>query len=651
MPVSNGPFSRMGVAIAITIGAIILSAVLIWIIMKIFCIQSSGSTEKDCDNEDDTENSNCDDHDRIVTIVHFVNEKDEYENPDDIDTSISSQMTSTMGTEVDNLSHLQGTSNENCAAHEVLPDMTPAVGVTPAQIRRAPSTMSHVPVAAPRIRRAPSAKSHFPVAAPRIRRASSAMFHDPIAPPRIRRAPTARPLSGEKDGSTEEISGDSGSAQASLESQVPVLTGKPCTRGSPTATPLAGEAMPKVDDEKNEEEEIQIVDKNLKIETTKKEDVRTEESGSAQASLESQVRPSDVDESSDCMNHGAISLNVERSQHEQFGTDENSAAKDPSFGDTTTNTDTTSNIVPEDVPDSSKETNTEESANQEKSNKSSANTNSEEATIVDPAEVVANRTLTNASKDSQSRTQEKSKETSVKAISEEAVSFDSREDTNAEPKIEYDEQNKLNIESNIYPEIPDVEVEIKEKSTQKQNEYVNDQEINVCTQCKTKFKMFNNLEEHIFTYHRLKPKGESRVENIDNEVVEVSIMSETFSSQQPESRNDNEKEKPFYCTYCEKGFRKMNAFTQHLFTKHHLCFCTIEKEYNLSSKEQKVFPKELMENSNVPLREKTEIKKYSCNKCTKRIGQYQDLQAMEQHLKKEHNYCFCLIDMNSLLSS
>ena len=651
MPVSNGPFSRMGVAIAITIGAIILSAVLIWIIMKIFCIQSSGSTEKDCDNEDDTENSNCDDHDRIVTIVHFVNEKDEYENPDDIDTSISSQMTSTMGTEVDNLSHLQGTSNENCAAHEVLPDMTPAVGVTPAQIRRAPSTMSHVPVAAPRIRRAPSAKSHVPVAAPRIRRASSAMFHDPIAPPRIRRAPTARPLSGEKDGSTEEISGDSGSAQASLESQVPVLTGKPCTRGSPTATPLAGEAMPKVDDEKNEEEEIQIVDKNLKIETTKKEDVRTEESGSAQASLESQVRPSDVDESSDCMNHGAISLNVERSQHEQFGTDENSAAKDPSFGDTTTNTDTTSNIVPEDVPDSSKETNTEESANQEKSNKSSANTNSEEATIVDPAEVVANRTLTNASKDSQSRTQEKSKETSVKAISEEAVSFDSREDTNAEPKIEYDEQNKLNIESNIYPEIPDVEVEIKEKSTQKQNEYVNDQEINVCTQCKTKFKMFNNLEEHIFTYHRLKPKGESRVENIDNEVVEVSIMSETFSSQQPESRNDNEKEKPFYCTYCEKGFRKMNAFTQHLFTKHHLCFCTIEKEYNLSSKEQKVFPKELMENSNVPLREKTEIKKYSCNKCTKRIGQYQDLQAMEQHLKKEHNDCFCLIDMNSLLSS
>ena len=651
MPVSNGPFSRMGVAIAITIGAIILSAVLIWIILKIFCIQSSGSTEKDCDNEDDTENSNCDDHDRIVTIVHFVNEKDEYENPDDIDTSISSQMTSIMGTEVDNLSHLQGTSNENCAAHEVLPDMTPAVGVTPAQIRRAPSTMSHVPVAAPRIRRAPSAKSHFPVAAPRIRRASSAMFHDPIAPPRIRRAPTARPLSGEKDGSTEEISGDSGSAQASLESQVPVLTGKPCTRGSPTATPLAGEAMPKVDDEKNEEEEIQIVDKNLKIETTKKEDVRTEESGSAQASLESQVRPSDVDESSDCMNHGAISLNVERSQHEQFGTDENSAAKDPSFGDTTTNTDTTSNIVPEDVPDSSKETNTEESANQEKSNKSSANTNSEEATIVDPAEVVANRTLTNASKDSQSRTQEKSKETSVKAISEEAVSFDSREDTNAEPKIEYDEQNKLNIESNIYPEIPDVEVEIKEKSTQKQNEYVNDQEINVCTQCKTKFKMFNNLEEHIFTYHRLKPKGESRVENIDNEVVEVSIMSETFSSQQPESRNDNEKEKPFYCTYCEKGFRKMNAFTQHLFTKHHLCFCTIEKEYNLSSKEQKVFPKELMENSNVPLREKTEIKKYSCNKCTKRIGQYQDLQAMEQHLKKEHNDCFCLIDMNSLLSS
>ena len=174
-----------------------------------------------------------------------------------------------------------------------------------------------------------------------------------------------------------------------------------------------------ISEEENEEDDIQILEEILLIDI-KQEDVSTEKITGESDSAQAQVGPFEVDESSDCMNHEAISIssteshksnsyNVESSHHEQIGTEENSAAKDPSF-----------------LADPSEEPNTEKSKTQEKSKESTSNTTSEEATIVDPVEPVSDRTLLDGSygKDSLSRTQEKSKESTSNSTSEEATFVD-----------------------------------------------------------------------------------------------------------------------------------------------------------------------------------------------------------------------------------
>ena len=68
----------------------------------------------------------------------------------------------------------------------------------------------------------------------------------------------------------------------------------------------------------------------------------------------------------------------------------------------------------------------------------------------------------------------------------------------------------------------------------------------------------------------------------------------------------------------------------------------------MDSEEQTVYPKEFEQD--VPIRQNS-AKKFSCKTCKKGGGQYQSLQGMEQHMKKDHKLCFCDIDIDALYIS
>ena len=205
-------------------------------------------------------------------------------------------------------------------------------------------------------------------------------------------------------------------------------------------------------------------------------------------------------------------------------------------------------------------------------------------------------------------------------------------------------------------------------------------EANLCSICDQEFKTFNDYHQHIFGIHELKPRGENiavlssnteeekpqnnfiiiNMNTPTNEHSLQTIKSDSFltttyhdtSSDTQESFEGEtspiDKVESFYCRHCEKGFNVANAFIQHLFSKHHICFCKSQSLVNKNSPNQVLFPSTSMLNENAPLREKTEGK-YSCKKCTKKIGQNQTEQGIEQHLNKEHKICFCQVRINDLL--
>ena len=213
-----------------------------------------------------------------------------------------------------------------------------------------------------------------------------------------------------------------------------------------------------------------------------------------------------------------------------------------------------------------------------------------------------------------------------------------------------------------------------------------------CLVCEKEFISFSEYHQHIFENHKLKPKEEINSLNITKDIDEDRKVSEFNMNLKSELKkkecddssmdlnlqfttNDNSmetksnqslmttstnnnssnhqestgngKNKSFYCRYCDKELTVANAFMQHLFSKHHVCFCSLSVQ--MVSGNHVVFPPETVLISKVPIREKTE-RKYSCKKCSKKIGQNQNLLGIEQHLNKDHNICFCELNMDDFIS-